>query len=254
MFSFIMRNTYFKPAMQQLKQDQHVVNSNIPNLFCVHHIFYLVLLGVLLTLSGCAATPTSVIEHPTTARTPEIEPPAQETGSIYSNRSHRALFEDRKPRYIGDIITINIVENTIATKSSSSDAAKDGEIDTSVTSLFGSELPKATVNASGASKYSDSSTANSSNLFTGSITTTVIEVLPNGYFLVSGEKQVSFDKGTEFVRFSGVVNPDTVTIGNNVSSTQVADARVEYRTAAKIDAAEVANAVARFFFSVSGAL
>jgi flagellar L-ring protein FlgH len=79
----------------------------------------------------------------------------------------------------------------------------------------------------------------------------VIEVLPNGFLVVSGEKQISLDKGTEFVRFSGVVNPDTITIGNVVSSTKIADARVEYRTNSKIDAAEIASMFARFFLSIS---
>jgi flagellar L-ring protein precursor FlgH len=82
------------------------------------------------------------------------------------------------------------------------------------------------------------------------VTATVIEVLPNGYLVVSGEKQVSFDKGTEFVRFSGVVNPDTITTGNFVTSTKVADARIEYRTNTKIDAAEIASMFARFFLSM----
>jgi hypothetical protein len=32
----------------------------------------------------------------------------------------------------------------------------------------------------------------------------------------------------------------------------VADARVEYRTSSKIDAAEIANTLSRFFLSISG--
>ena len=79
---------------------------------------------------------------------------------------------------------------------------------------------------------------------------TVIEVLPNGNLVVSGEKQVAFDKGAEFVRFSGVVSPDTVAAGNFVSSTQVADARLEYRTNTRIDTADVSSWITRFFLSV----
>jgi hypothetical protein len=50
----------------------------------------------------------------------------------------------------------------------------------------------------------------------------VIEVYPNGNLLVSGEKQVTINQGTEFIRFSGVVNPVNVTFTNTVSSTRVA--------------------------------
>ncbi len=40
-------------------------------------------------------------------------------------------------------------------------------------------------------------------------------VLPNGNMLVSGEKQIGINQGSEFVRFSGVVNPSSLT-NNNV--------------------------------------
>jgi flagellar L-ring protein precursor FlgH len=80
---------------------------------------------------------------------------------------------------------------------------------------------------------------------------TVVDVLENGNLVVSGEKQVAFDRGTEFVRFSGVVNPDTIMLGNVVPSTKVADARIEYRTNSQLDAAQVASILARFFLSFS---
>jgi flagellar L-ring protein precursor FlgH len=45
------------------------------------------------------------------------------------------------------------------------------------------------------------------------------------------------------------VHPDTIQAGNTVSSTRVADARIEYRTSAKFDEAEVMSWLARFFLS-----
>ncbi len=53
--------------------------------------------------------------------------------------------------------------------------------------------------------------------------------MPNGNLLVSGEKQIGLKEGEEFIRFSGVVNPNTITAANTVQSTQVADARIEYK-------------------------
>ena len=78
---------------------------------------------------------------------------------------------------------------------------------------------------------------------------TVIEVLANGNLLVSGEKQFAFDKGGEFVRFSGVVNPKLIAAGNVIPSTQVADARLEYRSTTHVDKAEVNSMMTRFFLS-----
>lgn len=252
----MLRNIFFKidrlDVLKNTLKKMWFFKNNYIDGFCVHHLFIPVMLSSALFINACSFTPTTVVQQPLTAR-PAATPPANpNSGAIFNGRAYRPMFEDRKARYVGDILTINIRENTSATKAAGSSGSKDGEISTSVTSIFGKAFPKATVDASGASAYEDKAAANSSNVFSGSITTTVIEVLPNGFLIVSGEKQISLDKGTEFVRFSGVVNPDNITIGNFVSSTNVADARVEYRTSSKIDAAEIANTLSRFFLSIGG--
>jgi flagellar L-ring protein precursor FlgH len=89
---------------------------------------------------------------------------------------------------------------------------------------------------------------------TGTITVTVIEVLPNGNLLVSGEKQVSLNTSNEVIRFSGVVNPVTITSANTVQSTQVADARLEYKGAGEmnefVNDTRTLGFLGRFFLSV----
>jgi flagellar L-ring protein precursor FlgH len=92
--------------------------------------------------------------------------------------------------------------------------------------------------------------ANAANTFNGVITVTVMDVLPNGNLMVSGEKQMLINQGTEFIRFSGVVNPRTVSTNNTVPSTQVADARIEYSAKGYIDEAQQMGWLQRFFLNV----
>lgn len=209
-------------------------------------------MSICLALAGAllsACTPTTITQGPLTTKPYPASSRTATNGAIYNVAAYRPLFEDRKARMIGDILTINIVENTSATKANGSSASKDGKVDSSIAASFGSPVPRATFNADNSVSYADKAAANSSNVFTGAITVTVIDVLPNGYLVVGGEKQVALDKGTEFVRFSGVVNPDTITIGNFVPSTKVADARIEYRTNSRLDAAQVTSILTRFFLS-----
>jgi flagellar L-ring protein precursor FlgH len=208
------------------------------------------LLGILLILSGCAITPDSIVKQPTTAKAAPTSEVAANSGAIYNAKAYHPLFEDRRPRYVGDIVTINIAENTSATKAGGSSNSANGSASASFQPFRKVTPAISTLEVSGSNSYADKAAANASNVFTGSITATVVEVLPNGFLMVSGDKQIAFDKGTEFVRFSGVVNPDTITQGNVVTSTKVADARIEYRTNSKIDAAEVTNMFARFFLSI----
>ncbi len=204
--------------------------------------------GVLATMvalvAGCASTPDSIVE-PAVAARPAARAPAARNGAIYDYASYRPLFEDNRARLVGDTLIISIAEKTSAGKNVGSSSSKDAKIDLKVPP----GIVPVDLEGSNSLTNADKAAANAANNFTGTVTATVTEVLPNGYLKVRGEKQVAFDRGTEFIRFSGIVNPTTVN-NNTVSSTAVADMRVEYRTNASYDKAALQSALARFFFSI----
>jgi flagellar L-ring protein precursor FlgH len=207
---------------------------------------------LLLGLAGCGTTPSSIVQQPTTARPQALPTQVAGNGAVYQTAAYTPLFEDRRARHVGDVLTIVINEKTQAAKAASSNGAKTGAIDSSISAVAG--LPLKTfqgvgLKADSSAEYDDESAVNSSNTFSGNVTVTVVEVLPNGNLMVAGEKQIALDKSTEYIRLSGVVQPDTIQAGNTVSSAKVADARIEYRTSAKLDSAEVMGWLARFFLS-----
>jgi flagellar L-ring protein precursor FlgH len=55
----------------------------------------------------------------------------------------------------------------------------------------------------------------------------VINVLPNGYLLIAGEKKIAFNGDVSSLRFSGVVNPKDIKPGSVVSSADIVNARLE---------------------------
>ncbi|KRB93336.1 flagellar basal body L-ring protein FlgH [Noviherbaspirillum sp. Root189] len=202
---------------------------------------------------GCATVPDTITHQPAAARPPMPTPVQPSNGAIFQASAYRPMFEDRRARLVGDTIIIAISEKTSAGKSEGNSASKTGSVSFAAPTLFGvpsTTTAKLGLSASSSNKYEEKDATTASNNFTGTITVTVAEVLPNGNLVVSGEKQVSFDKGVEFVRFSGIVNPDNIVSGNVVASTQVADARVEYRTNSRIDKAEMMSQMTRFFLSL----
>ena len=193
------------------------------------NLFSVAVCGVLASLAGCATAPDSIVQAPTTMKPQPRVASAPANGAIFQVASYRPMFEDRRARLIGDILTITINEKTTAAKQGAGSGSKSGSAAFSIPKLFGAPLSTtrdASLEASTAVKYEDKGAASSSNNFNGTIGVTVIDVLPNGNLLVSGEKQVALDKGAEYIRFSGVVNPDTIVAGNVVSSTQLAHARI----------------------------
>jgi flagellar L-ring protein precursor FlgH len=206
-------------------------------------------LALAAALAGCAVTPTSIVQQPTSVRPPATPVAAATNGAIYQAASFRPVFEDRRARQIGDLLTITISETTNAVKAGASSGTKSGSVSAATPKLLQGRLG-GTLSASTDNKYSDGDNQSASNTFTGTIGVTVSEVLSNGNLVVVGEKQVAMNKGIEFIRFSGVVNPETIVAGNTVPSTQVAEARVEYRTNSQIDRAEVSSMFSRFFLSM----
>lgn len=202
-------------------------------------------------IAGCTTVPESIVVEPRTTRPSSALYKPAANGAIFQSAAYRPLLEDRRARLVGDTLTIVINEKTSAGKSAGSSSSKSNSIEAIAPTLFGKTIDKLAANGSGANKYDEKGAISSSNNFTGTIGVTVTEVLPNGNLIVSGEKQVALDKGVEYVRFSGTVNPDNITNGNMVSSTVVADARVEYRTNTRLDMAEFMSSLSRFFFSVS---
>lgn len=218
---------------------KHAITTSVASLVAV------------LGLSGCMSTPTSIVTMPMTARplTSEQLQAAPSNGAIYQNAAFRPIFEDRRARHVGDVLTLVITEKTAAVKAGASSGNKSGSVIIAtpkpLQSTFGNPL-----GVSNDSKYADGDNQSASNTFTGTMGVTVVEVLGNGNLIVAGEKQVAMNKGVEFIRFSGMINPDNIATGNTVQSTAVADAKVEYRTNSQIDRAEMASMASRFFQSL----
>lgn len=212
----------------------------------------IMVLGLL--LAGCAGTtPPTMVHQPMTAR-PSAPTAQAGNGAIFQAGGVRPLFEDRRARLVGDTLVINLVESSTASKKSSSSSNRSNTVNASVptiTGIPGKTMQGMSVSASDASKFAGDGASAINDTFTGTISVTVIEALPNGNLLVSGEKKLSINEGSdEFIRFSGVVNPIFITAANTVQSTQVADARIEYKQNGYIDSAQIMGWLSRFFLTV----
>ena len=210
-------------------------------------------LSLLISLAGCVTTaPSTAIHQPMSIRPEPRMVVAPAKGAIYNVATARPLFEDRRARFVGDTLTINIVETVQASKKGSTTAERTQTVAAEIPTIVGLPFKGAqgtALDANNSNKFSGKGENSSSNAFTGTLTVTVIEVYPNGNLLVSGEKQIGLKEGEEFIRFSGVVNPNNVTAANTVQSSQVADARIEYKANGFLDTAQVMGWLGRFFLS-----
>ncbi len=145
-----------------------------------------------------------------------------------------------------------IVESISASQSSTSKVDKSGKVDASISALPGissKAFARGTTTGSSTNAFEGKGSTENSNDFTGTITVTVSQVLPNGHLAVSGEKQIGVNDNVDVLRFSGQVDPRTIQAGNSVASTQVANVRLEQRGRGPQAEAQAVGWLMRVFLS-----
>jgi len=176
------------------------------------------------------------------------------SGSLFQQTSYRPAFEDSRARLLGDIVTIQIVESLAASQVTASTVNRNTSSDNTLTaaplsSLIGVDLMNLNMASKTNNDFSGKGGTTAANTFTGSISATVIEVLPNGNLVVAGEKQIGVNQNVDVMRFSGTVDPRLLQPNNIISSTQVANVRVESRGRGAQGEAQTVGWLSRFFLS-----
>ncbi|MDE1265998.1 flagellar basal body L-ring protein FlgH [Vibrio aestuarianus] len=176
---------------------------------------------------------------------------AAETGSLFNLQHINSLYDDSKPRGIGDIITVNLDESTKAAKSADADLSKSNDSSMDPLAVGGKDLTIGDYNFSYALKndnnFNGSAEANQSNSISGSITVEVIEVLANGNLVIRGEKWLTLNTGDEYIRLSGTIRPDDIDFDNTIASTRISNARIQYAGTGTNQDMQEPGFLARFF-------
>lgn len=149
--------------------------------------------------------------------------PAQQ---LYNEATYRALAGDRKALRVGDIITVQVYEQSSATTSTDTstqrtNALNAGYASTRTGSQHGGSL------AVGGS-FDGGGTTQRANKLLVTLSVSVREVLPNGDLKVAGEQALTVNEEQHKVSLEGRVRPQDVSGDNVVLSTRLADAHIEY--------------------------
>jgi len=211
---------------------------------------------VILFLSGCTANLTE----------PEIdfEPPAYveqmpshedkkdfvSTGNIFG-QGDNPLFSDHKAMHVYDIVTVMISEAAQSSNSGSKQLSESDTTDflgggfssTGNNSAVNSALRKVN-NLAGVSfgmesgndyKGQGSSTKDAS--FTTTVSARIVKVLQNGNYFIAGKREILIDEQKQIIQLSGVIRPYDIEQNNRISSAQISEAKILYKTEGDVDRA-----------------
>lgn len=206
-------------------------------------------------MPGCVSVKTADNQNyePSYPQARKVQPVVN--GAIFNADSSRPLFEDIKARYVGDILTVVLVEKTDAKKSANTEVTKESTGSSGPTTLFGRVLGTdtnhdlLTMGTQSSNEFTGEGDSDQSNSLTGTIAVTVAEVLPNGNLFVRGQKRVHINQGDEFIKISGIVRSADIRQDNTISSTLIADAQITYSGSGAIADSNSMGWITRFFNS-----
>lgn len=158
-----------------------------------------------------------------------------ESGSLWQENSV-SLVDDYKARRRGDIVTVLIVEEASASKQANTGTKRETGISASIPNFMGIETTaladkldlNALVKANTSSSYDGSGSTSRKDVLKATITARVMDVLPNGYLRIQGQRSVKVNNEEQIIILEGVVRPKDINHENMISSAQVADARITY--------------------------
>ena len=224
------------------------------------------LLSMILLLSSCSHYMENKIGEEFKSIKPDftnIETTQTSTeGAVYEG-SGGLFASDRRANNIGDIITITLEESLTAANSGSETTTKSDAYTFDLPeALFGPSsligklffpggVKEDNLRAGTTQAFTGSGTAAQANSLAGTISVTVVRVYPNGNLEVKGERKLSYNSGTEYIRLAGVIRPEDISSSNTVSSTKVADAQISYTGVGDMNDSVTKGWLSRYFAYVS---
>ena len=208
------------------------------------------LLLAALLLGGCASFDEMLPDEDSSEYEPlelDYSLPPTTGGGLFRSGYGGSLVSDKRAVRIGDILTIVLDESTQSSKSAGTSFGKQSSVGVGVPTVLGKTYPDVETSASAERDFSGSAKSSQQNTLRGSIAVTVHRVLPNGTLMVKGEKALRLNQGDEYIRLAGLVRMDDINRFNQVSSQNVANARISYAGRGVLNDSNSAGWLTRFF-------
>jgi len=177
-----------------------------------------------------------------TPQPPIVVEPATRTapppGSLWNETSALQLLGlEGNARQVGDLITVNILEETATKVDSETRTGRANGTNLGVGALLGLEtsILKAnpnmgesiSIDLTNERKFSGSGSTARGSEVRATITCEVLQVLMNGNLKIWGWKEVRVNRETQYVVLQGIVRPRDIQMDNTVTSDLIAQAQIE---------------------------
>lgn len=145
--------------------------------------------------------------------------------SLYREDTWRPLTADVKAFRAGDVLTVQVLENSSASSSADTGTRRNNRLQAEL--AHGSRSVAQTSLAVGGDFEGGGRTQRTNRLLT-TVSVTVQEVLPGGQLRIAGAQSLTVNDELQTVTLEGLVRSVDISEANVVLSTRIADARITY--------------------------
>jgi len=174
-----------------------------------------------------SAEPSALDKYLQEAIKQPLAPTQPSPGSLFSPSSRLIdLGSDVRAAQVDDLVTIVVNESASAVANGATQTARASAASSKITSLLAPKSPGGALanllNASSTQTLNGSGTTSRGSTITATLSARVTHVLPNGYLVLEGTKDVQVNSEHQVVTVRGVIRPADLTAGNIITSNQIA--------------------------------
>jgi flagellar L-ring protein precursor FlgH len=141
-----------------------------------------------------------------------------------------SLYTDLKATSVGDVLTIIILEKTMASNTSGLDTEKESRFFTEGSGTGPMDFVNPfTLSANIGREHEGRGSTERTGSIVGKMAATVIALAPNGNLEIEGTREIIVNDEKEILTVTGTVRPQDISTDNVVYSTDVAGMQIEYR-------------------------
>jgi flagellar L-ring protein precursor FlgH len=137
-----------------------------------------------------------------------------------------SLFASERTYQEGDLVTVVVSETAAGAQSASTDLNKETQLGLTTGGALGTVLGSA--NAGLSSQHRGGGALARAGRMSAALTAKVQKVLPNGCLVLAGVQEIAFDSGVQRISVQGTARPRDISPGNEILSTRLSDAKIEY--------------------------
>jgi flagellar L-ring protein precursor FlgH len=196
------------------------------------------ILAALGILGACAADRTPIPE-PILTQVNAVEPePVNNPASLYEAGQSDFLFDDNRANKVGDIVLVTVSETTTGKHKENTTASKQNDTSLGISALPSVGLIGAAgkavdvgagsqVTSASSSKFTSTGETKHETALTTTVAARVIRILPGKVMQVEGARQIRINAENQIIVVRGLVRQRDIDSKNTVSSSALADAKIE---------------------------